>query len=72
MRRLVRQCGGKRVPTWTAYLRALRRRAAIADWLQGYAYVEIALKYGLSQSYTRRLITEHLRRRQQAAQNVLS
>jgi len=62
--RLIRHCGGKRVPSFDQYLRTLRRRAIVAAWLnRGYSKPDVARKYGVSLPYVKRVIARHLRDR---------
>jgi Mor family transcriptional regulator len=63
-KRLIFHGGGRRIPSAEQYQRVLRRLAVVHDWLnRGYSQPDLALKYGLSLSYVRRIITRHLNQR---------
>lgn len=62
--RLIRHCGGRRVPRSDQYLRVLRQKLVVYDWLhQGYSQADLAAKYQLSPSFVKRIITRHLNQR---------
>ncbi|TMB15725.1 MAG: hypothetical protein E6J59_19775 [Deltaproteobacteria bacterium] len=67
-KRLIFHCAGRRVPTCEQYLKAMRRRMVIHDWLnRGYTQRDLATKYELSVPYVKRLITQYLNRRHREA-----
>jgi Mor family transcriptional regulator len=66
--RLIRHCGGRRIPRYEQYLRVVRQRLVVYDWLnRGYSQRDLAAKYELSLPYVKRLVARQLRQRRRNA-----